>query len=104
MKKQYTNSLLRKRYEWWFIISILILGAFLRLYRLGDNLFWFDEVGVAVAAQQPSLGKAFMVSQSYIMSMPLDYVVAWGVAHISQSEWMLRLPAAIWGTLTLLAA
>jgi len=36
--------------------------------------------------------------------MPLDYAVAWGVAHISHSEAILRLPSAIWGSLTLIAA
>jgi 4-amino-4-deoxy-L-arabinose transferase-like glycosyltransferase len=94
---------LYKRYRWWIVISILILGLGLRLYRLGDNLFWFDEVGVAVAAEQPSLHEALAVSQSYIMSMPLDYAVAWGVARLSQSERILRLPSAIWGSLTLFA-
>jgi len=94
---------LYKRYRWWIVISILILGLGLRLYRLGDNLFWFDEVGVAVAAEQPSLHEALAVSQSYIMSMPLDYAVAWGVARLSQSESILRLPSVIWGTLTLFA-
>ena len=53
---------LYKRYRWWIVISILILGLGLRLYRLGDNLFWFDEVGVAVAAEQPSLHEALAIS------------------------------------------
>jgi 4-amino-4-deoxy-L-arabinose transferase-like glycosyltransferase len=100
---KYYKDPLYKRYKWWIVISILILGLGLRLYRLGDNLFWFDEVGVAVAAEQPSLPEALAVSQSYIMSMPLDYAIAWGVARLSQSERILRLPSAIWGTLTLLA-
>ena len=104
VKKQYSQSFLCRNCKWWMILAILLLGAGLRVYRLGDNLFWFDEVGVAKAAEQSSLREAVSISQLYIMSMPLDYVVAWGVAHISHSEAALRLPSAIWGSLTLLAA
>lgn len=104
MPKHRSSSFLCIRYKWLVILSIFVLGLGLRLYRLGDNLFWFDEVGVANAAGQPSLREALAVSQLYIMSMPLDYIVAWGVAHISQSEAVLRLPSVLWGSLTLLAA
>jgi 4-amino-4-deoxy-L-arabinose transferase-like glycosyltransferase len=38
------------------------------------------------------------------MAMPLDYVVAWVFAHFSLDEAFMRLPAAIWGTLTLIPA
>ena len=93
-----------RTYNWGVIFTIFMLGVGLRLYRLGHNLFWFDEVGVANAAGQASLRAALAVSQQYIMSMPLDYVVAWGVAQISRSEAVLRLPSVLWGSFTLLAA
>jgi len=90
VKKQYTYSFLGQNRKFWIVLFIFLLGSGLRLYRLGNNLFWFDEVGVAKAAEQPSLREALNVSQLYIMSMPLDYAVAWGVAHISHSEAVLR--------------
>lgn len=90
--------------DWLSLMLILGLGLGLRLYQIGNDLFWLDEVGVALGSVEPTLSHALEVTRSHIMGMPLDYVIAWGVGRFSNSEGLLRLPEAIWGTLSLLAA
>jgi uncharacterized membrane protein len=81
--------------------GLLITGLFLRLYRLGDNSFWYDEAGVAIAASAHTVHEMLSIVRSHAAAMPLDYLVAWFVARIDLSETMLRLPSVMWGTLSL---
>lgn len=85
------------------LFSIVALGFCLRLYRVGAKTFWVDELGVAIAATMPTLAAALEYARGHVMAMPLDYVIAWLMAHISIAEGWLRLPEAIWGTLSLVA-
>jgi dolichyl-phosphate-mannose-protein mannosyltransferase len=82
---------------------IIFTGLGLRLYRIGAKPFWVDELGVAIAAMTPTLADALNVAHGHVMAMPLDYVVAWLMAHVSVSEGWLRFPEALWGTLSLAA-
>lgn len=83
---------------------ILALGLALRLFQLGSDDFWIDELGVAQAAFVPTLQQAVAVPRSHVMAMPMDYLVAWFMGRNAITEGWLRLPAALWGTLTLPAA
>ena len=85
------------------LFVIIAIGLCLRLYRIGAKLFWVDELGVAFAAMMPSLGDALKFTHGHVMAMPLDYVIAWLMAQVSSSEGWLRLPEAVWGTLSLAA-
>lgn len=80
---------------------VTVLGGFLRFYHLGKNSFWYDEVCHASAAVMPTIHQAIAVLRTHIMAMPLDYLVAWIMARFSFREGILRIPAAIWGSLTL---
>jgi 4-amino-4-deoxy-L-arabinose transferase-like glycosyltransferase len=82
------------------VASVIFLGLFLRLYHLGSSSLWFDEAGVAMAAAGRSLADALNIARSHVMAMPMDYVTAWGMARICASDACLRLPAALWGTLS----
>lgn len=86
------------------LLILIVLGLGLRIYQLGVDSFWIDEVGVALAAQSPSPGEALRISHNHVMAMPLDYVVAWLFARFSTSEFWLRLPSSFWGSLALVAA
>lgn len=83
------------------ILLILLLGFWLRVFRLGQNSFWNDEAGVALAAVQPTLVGAFKILLTHAMAMPLDYLTAWSLAKLGVQEFFLRFPEAVWGTLTL---
>lgn len=80
---------------------ILLVGFGLRIFQLGHDSLWGDEAGIAVLASFGSVRDVLAGAQAHVMAMPLDYVVAWLAARISLSEFMLRLPAVLWGTLTL---
>jgi len=85
------------------LFVILAIGLSLRLYRIGAKPFWVDELGVAFAAMMPTLGDALKFAHGHVMAMPLDYVIAWLMTRVSSSEDWLRLPEAVWGTLSLAA-
>lgn len=83
---------------------IVIFGFLLRIFQLGADNFWIDEIGVARAARMPSVGGALTEAHSHVMAMPLDYLTAWLFARVGTGEAWLRLPAAIWGAAALPAA
>jgi 4-amino-4-deoxy-L-arabinose transferase-like glycosyltransferase len=83
-------------------LALLFLAGFLlRIYQIGADSFWIDEVGVAIAGSRPTLAEALEIARGHIMAMPLDYVVTWIFARGNTSEAFLRLPAALWGSFTL---
>ncbi len=86
------------------VILVLLLGLGLRLWALGRSSLWFDEVGVAEAITAPDLGGMLAVMKTHVMAMPLDYLVGWVSARVCSSDACLRIPSALWGTLSLLAA
>src|SRR5664279_2731165 len=95
---------LLKKYPIVFLVLIMLLGLGLRLNQLGRDSFWHDEVDVAIAVQQPTLDGALAVARTHVMALPLDYVVDWVVGRACMSESCLRLPAVVWGILTLAAS
>jgi mannosyltransferase len=84
-------------------LCIVFLGAGLRLYHLGFNGFWFDEIGVANVAYAENILEILRISKSHVMAMPLDYLIAYLTSRVGNSEFILRLPAAIWGILSIVA-
>lgn len=80
---------------------IVAVGLFLRLLELGRDSFWCDEAGVALVSLQPSLSSVIAELRTHAAAMPLDYVINWLVANVSLNEGLMRLPAAVFGTLTL---
>lgn len=76
----------------WILLLILFVGLVLRFNKLGAQSFWFDEAGVAMAAVSPTLSGALEVVRSHAAAMPLDYFVAWMMAHVSLDEGWRRLP------------
>lgn len=83
---------------------IFLAGTVLRFYHLGHDSLWLDEAGVAYAARAGTITEMLEVVRSHVMAMPLDYLVVWLFGKISLQEAVLRIPAAIWGSLSLLLA
>ncbi len=54
-----------------------------------------------LAAIQPTVPKMLDMTRSHAMAMPLDYFVARVVSKVGTTEFVMRFPAAIWGTLTI---
>ncbi len=87
--------------DYGLLLAIILTGLALRLYRLGDSCLRFDEVGVSYVTKARTLDDFVFLVRSHVMAMPLDYAVTWLVSHLGTGNAILRLPSALWGTLTL---
>lgn len=87
--------------EFLIVLALSTLGLMLRLYQLGTDSLWFDEIGVAIAIRSPTIPSLLEIVRSHVMAMPLDYMIGWLFTRSCQTEACLRLPAALWGTLTI---
>jgi 4-amino-4-deoxy-L-arabinose transferase-like glycosyltransferase len=81
------------------VVSLLVVALALRVYRLGAESLWLDEIGEALVAQGPLVG-IFEGVKGHYGATPLDYLITAAVIRLSRAEWVLRLPAALWGTLS----
>ena len=93
--------MLSRRSERALTLLITALGFALRLYALGRDSFWLDEAGQALAVLQPDWADMLAIERSHAMAMPLDYVMARLLSPLGPAEFVLRFPAALWGTLSL---
>jgi len=89
---------LKKINERWIhsTIGLLIaIGSFLRLYKLGKDSFWFDEIDQITTAALP-LRQLFQ-GLTWHVSPPLDYIILHFVLPLGRDETLVRLPAALFG-------
>ena len=80
---------------------IILFGFCLRIYQLGNASLWTDEAGQALAATQTTIAEMVTIIKSHAMAMPLDYFVTRMFSNLGTTEFILRFPSALWGTLTL---
>src|SRR5271167_4584932 len=75
--------------------AIGVFALALRLYGLGDKPFWLDEIASLrrATATVPDLVGDSLYNNHY----PSYFLLLWLVAKIGTSQWMLRLPSAIFG-------
>ncbi len=87
----------------WLLLTVTVLGALLRFYSLGDDSIWSDESATWL---QSSAGVVEAIARTATDTYPPGYNIfaALSLSIFGQSEWALRLPAAIFGTLTIPAA
>lgn len=93
-----SKGTLGNRKEFILASIIVLCGLILRVNKIGQNSFWFDEANVALASAETTFGGMIEVAKSHAMAMPLNYLVTWLMSRIGQDEGWLRIPAAIWGT------
>lgn len=78
----------------------LAVGAFallLRLHGLGEKPFWLDEVASLRRATAPLL---YLAADSlHNGHYPSYFLLLWLVAKIGTSQWLLRLPSAVFGAI-----
>jgi len=81
---------------------LVILGLFLRLFEIARKPLWLDEATTNSLTIQPDL-MAVVTAASNDHHAPLHFVTIWVVKFVGSSEFLLRLPSAIAGTLTIIA-
>lgn len=82
------------------VAAVLVGGFALRLSGLGEPSLWLDEMGQASMASAGLWG-AVNGARIHHGAAPLDYVLTWLALHVAQDDFVVRLPAAMLGTLTL---
>ncbi len=81
------------------LAGIIMIALGLRLYGLGTKSLWLDEIGQARVARADLVGILRGV-RAHHGAQPLDYLITAVVLRVSPYEWVLRLPAALWGSLS----
>jgi mannosyltransferase len=85
--------------RYWALL-ITLVGFGIRLTLLGEQSLWYDE-GVSWMLSQMQLPDLFEWTAADIQP-PLYYLLIWGSdILISDSEWALRFPSALFNTLTI---
>lgn len=85
------------------LFCIVLLGAFLRIYRLDYKSLWMDEMGQVLTAMRGSVLEVIAESSSHL-SPPLDYIILHYFLFLGNTDFIVRLPAAIFGTLSIIMA
>lgn len=102
---EHTKFIDERRYatlSWqaWLVLVLLIVGGLLRFFQLGTKSLWGDEIWTAQWSRPPLA--QVLAAQTKIPDMPLMY----GFVHLStrfgESEYWVRLPAAVFGVLAIL--
>src|SRR5919106_3235672 len=83
-----------------FLVVLIILGAGLRLYRLNTGL-WYDEIVTVLNSVRPPLREIvshFPSNNDHPLYSVLAHVA---VIAFGEEPWALRLPAVLFGVLTI---
>jgi 4-amino-4-deoxy-L-arabinose transferase-like glycosyltransferase len=84
-------------------LAVTLLGGALRLYRLGDRGFWYDEIVTADYARLGTPGDVVDLVRYWGDHAPLAYLITWALRGLGGSEWAVRLHYALAGTLAVFA-
>lgn len=90
------------RTEWMILVALVALGAALRVHDLGSGL-WYDEIETLVAYARLPVGHIITTFDSQNQHLLYSITSAVTIGLFGESSWALRLPAAVFGTLSLLA-
>jgi len=82
-----------------FLLASTLLAAILRFYRLDGASLWVDEIltwnMIRPDRDLDLLGQVWAAIQA-----PVYLLVVWPLMRLQENEWMMRLPAAVFGVLT----
>ena len=84
------------------LVAIFFLGLALRLCELDADSLWVDEIATATWSR---LDPRLIMSRTYADNLPLTYMVTrLGTVLLGDSDFALRLPPALLGSLSILLA
>ena len=101
MERLYGWIEMKKWQEAILIISLTLLALLPRLYQLDQKSLWMDEIGQITIARQGPLA-AIRGAKNHVAAMPIDYLITFVVTRFGSSDFVVRLPAAIWGTFSVI--
>lgn len=80
------------------LFIIVIFGATLRIYKLGFKSLWGDEIGQVLVSKNTIAG----ILEGHHLAPPLDYIILHFFLYFGDSEFIARLPSAIFGILAII--
>lgn len=87
--------------DYWIIISIMFVAAVLRFHTLGDRSLWMDEIWQVNFYYSDSIRELIDNAATQHAQPPLDYLIGYLLMKVFPfSEMIVRLPATIFGILT----
>lgn len=86
--------------DWLAVLPVVALALYVRLATLDSASLWCDEIGQIQSYYFDSYKKV-MYWAARFQQPPLDYWIGWSVFKFADSDFAARLPAAIFGTLTI---
>jgi hypothetical protein len=86
------------RSKLWWAVALLLAAFALRVHALGAKSLWYDELRQVEVAQQPLAD--FRRHLLLHAGRPLDYLVTHVLLAWGHQEFWLRVPALLWGTLS----
>ncbi|MBI3830874.1 MAG: glycosyltransferase family 39 protein [Planctomycetes bacterium] len=89
-------------WAWRILAVVTMLGAFLRFYELGKESFWLDEFFSRDVAVRSFSGMIERLSSGFDLHPPAShFILHLCIQALGDTEWVLRLPAAVFGTLAI---
>ncbi|GEM_PF-3346200 len=93
----------------WFIVGgLTLLAGVLRFWKLGDASLWGDEINFVNWSFPKETFKSFLenyprfhMAEGYPSQLPLPLLIQHYVMKLGSSDFLTRVPAAIFGTLTI---
>lgn len=83
--------------RWLLPGAIAMVALALRLYGLGDKPFWLDEIA---SLRRVTMPLSEIVGESLRSNhYPAYFLLLWAIGKIGLSQWLLRLPSAIFGAI-----
>ena len=90
------------RLTWWILAGLLAVGTLLRLHQLGVGL-WYDEIETLVRYARLPAGNIISTYDSQNQHLFYSLLSSVTIGLFGESGWALRLPAAVFGVLSLWA-
>ncbi len=85
------------------LVCIIIIGGYLRFYRLGTDSIWLDEYYSIRLAAQPNVAAVLAAWPTFTLNAPLYFLLLHFWLQPRNSEFYLRLPSALFGILSIIA-
>lgn len=86
----------------WILFGLIVLGTALRLHQLGVGL-WYDEIETLVRYARMPVGNIVTTYDSQNQHLFYSMLSSVTIGVFGESGWALRLPAAVFGVLSLWA-
>ncbi|MGB0911015.1 MAG: glycosyltransferase family 39 protein, partial [Nitrospirales bacterium] len=82
------------------LVLITIIGTGLRIYRLGYQSLWYDEILTVFSSHGP-LAHVLFQTEFKTNILPFYYLVTHAFMALGNQEYFVRIPAVIFGALTI---